>query len=421
MPRHSSGTGNVLPVPPLDIEEVKFWLHIMEEHALFIKTGLPFDKTDLIEEATSFEREFKTLRVRAEKIQSEKKFNELLTDAMGSLREFIRYKTLLLGLSMTNKLGSAWPPLFFDHIIREAEYFMVILEKLRASKRLAVVKALEADFWLRIMADHTKFIGSRLDPSEVSLRGVVQNYEIEFDDLSTQARDYVSFLEHKPMELPAFNRFLQDSRAATMRLRDFKQATYDMIVKNRMLSSIPATLADHVRREADHFLLMLAMMEKGVLKVEKDCVDFKYKHNTKFGLVVDEEIMDVVETDDVVAAAFEEAEETVETEECKEFKGFKVFEERDYTLDEVIDNIELDYTPDNGRENIATSAGALENKVNLQEDISESKAKYQIKAEIVPEVAEITPPQPTDAPKTEKKSKYKWGSNWPRQLGKLKV
>ncbi|SMD09130.1 DUF2935 domain-containing protein [Sporomusa malonica] len=402
MPRHSSGTGNVLPVPPLDIEEVKFWLHIMEEHALFIKTGLPFDQTDLIEEASAFEREFKALRVRAEKLHNEKKFAELIADTMASLKEFIRYKSLLLGMSMTNKLGSALPPLFFDHIIREAEYFMAILEKIRAGKKLAVVKAQEADFWLRIMADHTKFIGSRLDPSERSLRGVVEGYEVEFDDLSMQSRDYVSFFEHKPMDLPAFNRFLQDSRAATMRLRDFKQAAYDMVIANRMLSTIPAALADHVRREAEHFLLVLAMIEKGIIKVEKDCVDMKYKHNTKYGMIVDEEVVDSVETADFVVA--------------------EEVDERDYVAEEeVIDDIELDYTPDNGREKVLPNIDSLDGNDISKEDPGEIKAKYQIKAEVIPEVAVEVPPQPTVAPKTEKKSKYKWGDNWPRQLGKVKA
>ena len=128
MPRHSSGTGRVLPVPPVDLEEVKFWLHIMEDHALFIKTGLPCYKPDLIEEAAAFEREFADLRVRADRVQGDKKFCELIADAISSLKEFIRYKKLLLGMSLTNTLGGALPPLFFDHIIREAEYFMAILE-----------------------------------------------------------------------------------------------------------------------------------------------------------------------------------------------------------------------------------------------------------------------------------------------------
>lgn len=408
MSRHSPGTGNVRPVPPLDMEEVKFWLHIMEEHALFIKTGLPFDKPDLIEEAATFEREFKALRVRADKLTSEKKFAELIAESIDSLKEFLRYKQLLLGWSLTNKLGSALPPLFFDHVIREAEYFMAILEKLHACKKLAVVKALEADFWLRLMTEHTKFIGSRIDPSERSLLDVVTGYRAEFDNLSMQARDYVSFLAHKPMELPAFDRFLQDSRVATVRLRDFKQAIHEMIVQNRMLSTIPAVLADHVRREADHFLLVLSMMEKGVIKVEKDVLAFKHKYPS------------IIDT--AVAAEFSD-----EMLEPDEFLG----PGREPKAEETIDNIELDYTPGSEREKLPISEvfstkAKWDAADNVEEPVSLADST---KAEVVEEVAVtakvvaaeqvVIPPKPVAEPKS-KPGKYKWGGNWPRQLGKLK-
>ncbi|XEQ95112.1 hypothetical protein SCACP_40150 [Sporomusa carbonis] len=415
MPRRPFGTGNVPAVPPLDSEEVKFWLHIMEEHALFIKTGLPADKKDLIEEATSFEREFKALRVRAEKNLSEKKFVELVTDTMGSLKEFIRYKRLLLELSFTNKLGSALPPLFFDHLIREAEYFMAILTKLRAGKKLAVVKALEADFWLRIMAEHTKFIGSRIDPSERSLIDVDRGYEVEFDNLYMQGRDYVSFFEHQPMELPAFGRFLQDSRAATVRLRDFKQAVYDMIIKNRMLSTVPAVMADHVRREADHFLLVLAMMEKGIIKVEKDCVDSIKKHHTKYDMIMDDEFVEPIE-------------------EIEGIEDIEIHEHGHLFEEEAIDDMELDFTPGLiGREKeppsqaVADQPGVLTDDREEPEEENTPKVQGEVKEVVTEEV--VTPPPkpaykykaqaPPAPPKNDKQPKYKWGGSLPRQLGKI--
>lgn len=418
MPRHSSGTGRVLPVPPLDLEEVKFWLHIMEDHALFIKTGLPCDKPDLIEEAATFEREFADLRVRADRVQGDKKFCELVADAISSLKEFIRYKKLLLGMSLTNTLGGALPPLFFDHIIREAEYFMAILEKLRDGKRITVVQALETDFWLRIMADHTKFIDSRLDPSERSLLGVVRGYEDEFDDLTMQGRDYVSFYEHQSADIPAYARFLQDSRTATVRLRDFKQAVYDMIVKNRLLSTISATLADHVRREADHFLLVLAMMDKGVIKVEREELAFKHKQS-KFG----------ASTEDVPSEKI-----TVKTV-AQEVKPPAA-----PPYDDTIDDIDLDYTPGSDREELqpetkAASAVHVESKISGKTAAAdmvppvaapearpkEEEADVAVNAKIVASEKLAKPTkQPADS-KENKQGKYKWGGHWPRQLGKIKL
>lgn len=412
MPRHSYNKGKVLPVPPLDMEEVKFWLQIMEEHALFIKTGLPCDKPDLIEEAAAFEREFKALRVRAEKLTSEKKFAELIADIISSLKELLRFKCLLLGLSLTNKLGSALPPLFFDHLIREAEYFMAILEKLRAGKRLSVVKAREADFWIRLMADHTKFIDARLDPTERSLLGVICEFAIEFDDLTIQGRNYVSFFEHQAPDLPAFGRFLQDSRSATIRLRDFKQASYDMITKNKMLSTIPALMADHVRREADHFLLVLAMIEKCVIKEESL---IKHNHVENIGMVVDNEFL-------------EESEAMV----CDDW----VEAERESPLEKAIDNSGLDYKPDKGRKKVISEQAVSDNngsaalgdavetpvEIVVSEPVAEEADDVDAAIETKLKVAEqvILPAKPPVLTEDSKPGKYKWGGKWPRQLGKMK-
>jgi hypothetical protein len=408
MPRHSVGTGNVRPAAPLDQEEVKFWLQIMEEHALFIRTGLPADKTDLIEEAASFEREFKALRVRADKVTGEKKFAELITDTIGSLKEFLRYKRLLLGLALTNKLGSALPPLFFDHLIREAEYFMVILERICANKKLAVVKALEADFWLRLMADHTKFIAARIDPTECSLLNVVHDYEDEFDDLSMQARNYVSYLTHSPMELPAFDRFLQDSRVATVRLRDFKQAAYDMIIANRMLSTIPAIMADHVRREADHFLLMLSMMEKGVVKVEKDVTAFTHKYFPTFDEAMAKELCDRPPT---AAESMTSGRDPGPKSKVK--------------IEAAIDDMELDYTPGSDREKppsdevVAAKWEASDaEQPAAPGDKEKQEADVVVAAKVIATEKMEIPAKPPADPKT-KQGKYKWGGNWPRQLGKI--
>lgn len=435
MPRYTSGKGKVPPVPPLDMEEVKFWLQIMEEHALFIKISLPFDKPDLIEEATAFEREFKSLRVRTEKLISEKKFAELIADIVSSLKEFLRFKRLLLGLSLTNKLGSALPPLFFDHLIREAEYFMAILDKLRAGKKLSVVKAREADFWIRLMADHTKFIDGRLDPTERSLIGVVRGFETEFDDLTLQGRSYVSFFEHQAPDVPAFARFLQDSRSATIRLRDFKQATYDMICKNRMLTTMPALMADHIRREADHFLLVLAMMEKNVIKEEPL---LQQNFTEDIGMVVDNEF-------------FEEAGPMAcnNWEEPKRESPIKVsFNNSGYSPGKIKKKLifEQDASDDKGKAPVAETVETVGEKAvqtavettpvtavepvmepvvvapAVSEPVVKEAADFEAAIEtkiIAAEKVELPVESPVIATDS-KPAKYKWGGKWPRQLGKTK-
>jgi hypothetical protein len=252
------------PIPPLNLEELKFWLRIMEEHALFIKAGLPCDSVALITEADNFRQEFAVLRDRAERVQSQRQFAELVGDAQTVVGDFYRYKRRLLHMVLTCQLPGHSFALFLDHVSREAEYFLMLLATMGNAQPLyQAAGAREVAFWLRLMADHSDFISHRLDPSERTLQATTDEFACEFDELYLQGRDFVSMLRGETDEVPSFRRFLKDARVSTVRLRDFKRAVETLIAECRLLGTIPAELADHVRREADHFLLVLAILEKG--------------------------------------------------------------------------------------------------------------------------------------------------------------
>ena len=87
------------------------------------------------------------------------------------VRELIEYKTRLLLMMLECRLGGFNYPLLIDHIRREAIYFVNHLERLQRGEMTNPVTnlLLEEVFWLRIMADHSKFIKHLLDPSERQL------------------------------------------------------------------------------------------------------------------------------------------------------------------------------------------------------------------------------------------------------------
>ena len=264
MPRPTVVNAKRQPVPPLNLEELKFWLRIMEEHALFIKAGLPCDNVALISEADTFQQEFAALRARADRVQNQRQFAELVEDTQAVVVDFYRYKRRLLHLVLTCQIMGANFALFLDHVSREAEYFLLLLATMGNGQPLyQVAGAREVAFWVRLMADHSEFIFHRLDPSERTLLEAAECFGEEFDELYLQARDYVSMLRGETDEVPAFRRFLKDVRVSTLRLRDFKRAAETLIAECKVVGLIPALLADHVRREADHFLLVLAILEKG--------------------------------------------------------------------------------------------------------------------------------------------------------------
>src|SRR5690606_40423644 len=76
--------------------------------------------------------------------------------------------------------------------------------------------------FLRIMADHAKFIGHLLDPSERKLVDQAREFGYDFDQLVFQAIDLDSMRPHSET-VPILDQFLDQNRVSVASLRDFKK------------------------------------------------------------------------------------------------------------------------------------------------------------------------------------------------------
>ncbi len=378
MPRPRVLNDKRQPVPPMNLEELKFWLRIMEEHAQFIRAGLPCDSVALIGEADNFQQEFAALRTRAERVQGTRQFAALVADTQRVVGEFYRYKRRLLHLVLTCQLLGGNFALFFDHVSREAEYFLLLLSAMGSDRPLyQTAGAREVAFWLRLMADHSEFIYHRLDPSERTLLEAACGFGAEFDELYLQGRDFVSMLRGETDEIPSFRRFLQDVRVSTIRLRDFKRAAETLIAECRLVGLIPALLADHMRREADHFLMVLAILEKGTFVPFDQAGELEY--------------VDLAES--VVIAAPEPGGAVVATAGEIACGGADYYDDDDDFDDDRDDDRDDDHDDD-------------------RDDDREPGPPEPV---VPPEPAEPEPAGPK--PPAGKKEKYKWSGKWPRPLG----
>ena len=131
-------------------------------------------------------------------------------------------------------------PLMIEHILREARCYranLMRLEGIHGWNRRDLCGG--APFWNRIMMEHALFNRGLLDPSEEALIAAADGF----------AGDYRRLLE---------NPGIGESRALTEKFRDFKRAGVDGIEDCRIRALILPLLADHVLREANHFLRLLS-------------------------------------------------------------------------------------------------------------------------------------------------------------------
>lgn len=247
------------------LQEAIFWSRIMQEHALFIKLGLPADQRELRQEAQSLIETFMDLRRRLSRVTVLE--GELLNDLISAVRAIIEFKAKLLRMLIQceTEPGSNYP-LLLDHIRREAVRFLNLLQKPVPQDPLSMLLQQEV-FWLRIMKEHIEFIIHLLDPSERELINQAEEFRRTFSRLLETARDLESMAETRPRSFNTVLRFTQDVINNTMALRDFKAAALELATLCQLLSIVSTPLLlDHVRREADKFLSELEVLLSEVRK-----------------------------------------------------------------------------------------------------------------------------------------------------------
>jgi hypothetical protein len=287
-----------------------FFLRIMKEHSLFLRLGFtPRDKS-MADEAEAFRNAFEQLLIEAtdlaygnasaEAIQSQQfvtpytisaenvtsfytgvptntcltREESMLEPSNGTapsagMRQMVdtlnrkayrataalaEFKDRLLANVRACKVFTMNYPLLIEHILREARFFMDMLAALVNGSNIMRPEDLinQEVFWNRQMAEHAKFIAGLLDPSEAALIDTARMFGTEFDQLTAESRQATQ----RTMNV---TQSTTDSIAATKRLREFKTAGTQGLLDCKIQSIIVPLLADHVLREANHYLCVMGV------------------------------------------------------------------------------------------------------------------------------------------------------------------
>ena len=140
-------------------------------------------------------------------------------------------------------------PLLLKHIIREAKLYRECLMELETKGCLCMEDRKEKYlFWNQIMMEHALFIRGLLDPEENELIETADGFAKEYAELLEEAR--------KKNDC-TMDGLLMKTKELTWKYRDFKTAGTKGISGCEISSIILQLLADHVLREANHYLRLL--------------------------------------------------------------------------------------------------------------------------------------------------------------------
>ena len=295
----------------LSLETHLFFGRIMKEHSLFLMAGFPAKETEFIRCADQFREEFedglrRTVKL-ADGIVSEAVLNagevvtkftqkaecqtekltgipidEEITQAeerlraggcgminretvyqvrmlnqqmLRSLNGLISFKEEILREVTGCRLYTTNYPLLIEHILREAKLYRQTILELENRGRISVQDIRSPElFWNQIMMEHAQFIRGLLDPTECELIQTANEF----------AEDYCHLLEQAgEQDRRRMNALTEKSLEITKQYQQFKTAGTEGITGCEIRSIILPLLADHVLREANHYLRLLEYAQKG--------------------------------------------------------------------------------------------------------------------------------------------------------------
>ncbi|MGN0313813.1 MAG: DUF2935 domain-containing protein [Fusicatenibacter sp.] len=171
------------------------------------------------------------------------------------LNGLIAFKQKILQEVTSCNLYTANYPLLIEHILREAKLYRQIITTLEEKGCMSEKGLKEAElFWNQIMMEHAMFIRGLLDPTECELMETADAF----------VGDYCRLLEEaRKQDCRTMDELTRKTLETTEQYRDFKAAGTKGITGCSIRSVILPLLADHVLREANHYLRILKDEGKG--------------------------------------------------------------------------------------------------------------------------------------------------------------
>lgn len=215
-------------------------------------TGIPIN-TDLTRREAELRAEKKNRRTG----ELNREVELLNRKAKALTKAAIAFKSKLLENILACKAFTYTYPSMLHHIIEESEYYVMLLEKLEERDAIDSAKEIiEAEInWNHIMEEHSKFIRGYLDPEEEKLFETASAFAKEFEKLFEKTEG----AGKEPKLLPGVTK---ENYKAVAALRNFKVQGTEGILQCKIKSVIPSLLADHVTREANHYLRLLKAFER---------------------------------------------------------------------------------------------------------------------------------------------------------------
>jgi hypothetical protein len=169
----------------------------------------------------------------------EQEVSQLNSNILNQTIAFARFKAEVLSSQTTCNLFTLMYTADLDHVLREAQFYIEILQRLKG--RDENIADDYKEFWTRNMAEHAMSMRGLFDPTEKNYIEVANQFAHTFETL----------LQNEMQSMSG------EALAETEEISEFKANSTRGIIECKVKSIMLPLYADHLLREANHFIYLM--------------------------------------------------------------------------------------------------------------------------------------------------------------------
>lgn len=242
--------------------EHQFWLSVLGDHSRFIYDSLYPSETEDISKAASFIHLFDQLLSQVSSLNESNAilFSNNVEELVKHLRTF---KLSIIERQITGQMKIHLTPTFINHMVNELEEYLLILSFLKKGEVPPIFHELHHHLlWLVDASGHAGAINDRLDGVERRLKEKSGTFTEHFDQFYMKAVELTGYLRTNVQKFPALNRFNHDVEVEMGLFKTFLNELEEMELTAEVLGTFSASMADHMAREEQYYLIKLTESSK---------------------------------------------------------------------------------------------------------------------------------------------------------------
>ena len=238
--------------------EHQFWLQVLGDHSRFIYDSLYPSEMEDISQAASFIHHFDQL---LSQVSSLNESNVILftNNVEESVKHLRAFKLSIIKRHLTSEMKIHLTPTFINHMVNELEEYLLILTYLKQGEVPPIFHELHHHLiWLVDASGHAGAINDRLDGVEKRLKEKSGMFTKHFEQFHLKAVELTGYLRTNIQKFPALNRFNDEVEVEMGLFKTFLNELEEMELSAEVLGIFSASMADHMAREEQYYLMKLA-------------------------------------------------------------------------------------------------------------------------------------------------------------------